>query len=86
MLEKSLGVGSFATMVGHLACHHVILPIFSKRFSLLLMVRFVAPTFLRCWALITHAFITCFQQGDHLIIFDDVAYVETNIFLFRLVM
>jgi hypothetical protein len=50
------------------------------------MVRFVAPTFLGCWALITHALITYFQWGDHLIILDVVAYVETNIFFFQLVM
>jgi hypothetical protein len=61
MLEKLLGAGSLASMVGHLACHHVVLPISSKGFGLLSMVRFVTPTFLGCWALITHALITCFQ-------------------------
>jgi hypothetical protein len=86
MLEKLLGVKSFAIMVGHLTCHHVILPISSKGFGLFSMVRFVAPTFLGCWVLITHALITYFQRDDHLIILDAMAYVETNIFLFQLVM
>ncbi len=85
MLKKLLGVGSFATMMGHLACHHVILPISSKGFGLLSMVRFVVLT-LGCWALITHALIICFQQDDHLVILDVEAYVRTNIFLFQLVM
>jgi len=81
-----MGVKFFRTMASHLACHHVIVPTSSKGFRLLSIVWFVASTFLGCWALITHAFITCFQRSDHLIILDVVAYVETNTFLFQLVM
>jgi hypothetical protein len=48
MLTKLLGLGSFGTIMGHLACRQVTIFTFSGGLSLPLMVRHVAPTFLGC--------------------------------------
>jgi len=80
MLEKLLGTRYFNTTMGHLACHHVILRVFSNGIGLPLMVELVAFAFLGCWVLFTPALVVHFQQNDHLIVFDAVAHVEIDIF------
>ncbi len=47
------------------------------------MVRHIAPAFQGCWALITPALVSCFQQDDHLTFLDVVAHVETNTYPFQ---
>jgi hypothetical protein len=59
-LEKLLGVGSFGSIIGHLACCQAIFFAFSDRFTFLSIVQTIAPAFLGCWALIALAFIICF--------------------------
>jgi hypothetical protein len=61
MLEKLLGTGFFGGSIYHLACHQTTHFIFSGGFGLHSRIWIVAPTFLRCWALITFALIICFQ-------------------------
>jgi hypothetical protein len=52
MLEKLLGLGSFNTIMCHLAHHQVILLAFLEGLSLPLVVHLVALA-LGCWAFIT---------------------------------
>jgi hypothetical protein len=80
MLEKLLGTRYFNTTMGHLACHQVILLVFSNGIGLLLMVELVAFAFLGCWVLLTPTLVVHFQQDDHLIVFDVVAHVKIGIF------
>ncbi len=67
MLEKLLGSKNFGTIVGHLVCRYVILPIFSKGLGLSLMVQCAAFALLGCWVLIVRTQVFCFQRDDHLI-------------------
>jgi hypothetical protein len=82
MLEKLLGVGSFGGSISHLVHHHAILHASSGGLNLLFVVWTIALVFLRCWALIILAFVTRFQQDDHIILLDAITHVETNIFSF----
>jgi hypothetical protein len=75
MLKKLLGSGSFGTTVGHLAHCQVIFFASSRGLGLLLVVRHAALTFLGCWALITLALVSCFQQDDYPILLGVVAHV-----------
>jgi len=47
------------------------------------MVWRVAPTFLRCWALIVHALISHFQHDDHPTFLDVMAHVDIGIYPFQ---
>jgi hypothetical protein len=82
MLDKLLGVGSFGGSIGHLAHHHAIHLASLGGFNIPFVVWIIALVFLRCWALITLASVTHFQQDDHIILLDAIAHVETNIFSF----
>jgi hypothetical protein len=58
MLEKLLGLGSFGTIVGHLARRKIILVVFSRGLGFTLVVRHATFVFLGCWALIILALIS----------------------------
>ncbi len=77
-----IGHKIFRYMVGHLTCHHIILPISSKGLGLPSMIWFVAFAFLRCRALIFLTFITCFKWDDHLIILNAMVHVKHALFPF----
>jgi hypothetical protein len=47
------------------------------------MVQCVAHAFLKCWALITIALISCFQYDDHPTLLDAMAHVKINISFFQ---
>jgi hypothetical protein len=81
-LEKLLGGGSFGGFISHLACHQATFFTSLGGFGFLSIVQIATPIFLRCWALITLAFVTRFQQDDHPILLDVVAHVEIGIFPF----
>jgi hypothetical protein len=80
MLEKLLGTRYFNTTTGHLACHQIILVVFTRGIGLPLMVELVALAFLGCWVMFTPTLIIHFQQDDRLIVFDAVAHFEIDIF------
>jgi hypothetical protein len=61
MLEKLLRLGSFGTIMGHLARCQVTFLISSRGLNLPLMVQCVAPAFLGCSAIIAHALTFHFQ-------------------------
>ncbi len=73
MFEKLLG------SINHLAHHHAIFLAFSGGFNFLSITQSATPTFLGCWTLIVLAFVTHFQQDDHLILLDVVAHVKIGI-------
>jgi len=83
MLEKLLGLRSFSTTLGHLACRQVTLLASSRGLSLPLVARHVAPTSLRCWTLIIPALVSHSQQDDHLNLLDVVAHVKTDSYPFQ---
>jgi hypothetical protein len=78
MLKKLLWLGSFGTTVGHLACHQATFPTSLGGLGLPLVVRHVTPVSLGCWVLIILTLFFCFQQDDHLILFDVMAHVKTS--------
>jgi hypothetical protein len=77
-------MGFFNIKVGHLACHCVILPFYSKSLPFPSMVQLATLAFLGCFALNVIAFVTRFQSDDHPILLDVVAHIKTNIFPFQL--
>jgi hypothetical protein len=82
MLEKQLGSRSFGTIVGHLVCCQIIFFISSKGLGLSSMVGHATPPLLRGWALIVFTLIFRFQQDDHFILLDVVAYVKIGTYPF----
>lgn len=78
--KKVIGCRIFKITVGHLACHYVILPIFSKGFGIPSMVQLVALTFLGCWILITHAFVIYFQWDDRPIFLNVMKHWDQHFF------
>jgi hypothetical protein len=57
MLEKLLGTKYFNSTMGHLACHQIILLVFSRGIGLPLMVELVALAFLGCGVMLTPALV-----------------------------
>jgi hypothetical protein len=83
-LEKLLGAGSFGGYINHLVCHQATALTFSGKFNFLSIVWIIALTFLECWAFNDLALVTHFQQDNHLILFDAITHVETDIFPFQI--
>jgi hypothetical protein len=71
--------GSFDSSLGHFTWS-------LKGISFPSMVWLVALTLLGCWTLIAPTLVIHFQHDDHLILFDVVARVKTDIFSFQLVL
>jgi hypothetical protein len=74
MLEKILGLGSFGTIVGHLAHCQVTFLTSSGGLGFPLVVQCAILAFLKCWVLIIFALVSHFQHDDHLTLLDAVAH------------
>jgi hypothetical protein len=61
MLKKPLALGSFGTIMGHLACRHVTIFTSLGALGLPLVVRCATLAFLRCWVLIVLVPVSRFQ-------------------------
>ncbi len=83
-LEKLFGVRSFGGSIDHSDHHQYIFPVFLGKLGLPSVIRTITSTFLGCWALVTLALITCFQQDDHFIFLDVIAHVDINISSFQM--
>jgi hypothetical protein len=77
MLEKLLDAGSLGGSISRLAHHQTTLPTSLGGLNFPFIVRIATPTFLGYWALITLAFVICFQQDNHLILLNATTHVET---------
>jgi hypothetical protein len=85
-LENLFGARSFSGFISHLTYCQTTLLAFLGGLGFPSIIWIIAFAFLGCWALITLALVTHFQQDDHPIFLDAITHVETNIFSFQMVL